>query len=135
MPPPIYAPELVAKAILFAAQNPKRDLYVGGVAKLNSMVAHYTPRLADKFSERFAIKGLYKDGPKRDNSKNNLHEARGALRQRHAHNKRVLESSAYTLAATHSSATLMAIGTIGLIALATFYRKDLRLLPSARSRR
>jgi hypothetical protein len=30
LPPPVYAPELVAKAILYAAQHPKRDVFVGG---------------------------------------------------------------------------------------------------------
>ncbi|MFY2084685.1 short-chain dehydrogenase, partial [Achromobacter xylosoxidans] len=30
LPPPIYAPELVAEAILHAAQTPVRDLFVGG---------------------------------------------------------------------------------------------------------
>jgi hypothetical protein len=33
LPPPVYAPELVAKSILYAAQHPKRDVFVGGAAK------------------------------------------------------------------------------------------------------
>ena len=33
LPPPIYDPELVADAILFAAAHPRRTLFVGGAAK------------------------------------------------------------------------------------------------------
>jgi short-subunit dehydrogenase len=51
LPPPIYAPELVAEAILDAAQNPKRDVYVGGAAKANALGAFHLPRLFDKLGE------------------------------------------------------------------------------------
>lgn len=111
---------------MFAAENPKRDLYVGGAAKLNAAASHYTPRLADKYSQRFAIRRLRTDQPKRDNSGNNLHEARGRLRERQGHNGPVFESSVYTLAAMYTKTTLVVIGAIGLIALATVYQKYLR---------
>ena len=126
LPPPIYAPELVARAILFAAENPKRDLYVGGTAKLNATVTHYTPRLADKFAERVAIKLLKKDQPRREGSGDNLYEPRGRLRERHGHDGVVFESSIYTMSAMYSKTALVIVGAIGLIALAAVYRQDLR---------
>ncbi|MDQ3324048.1 MAG: SDR family oxidoreductase [Acidobacteriota bacterium] len=51
LPPPLYAPELVAEAILYSAENPKRDFFVGGMAKAHSSIALNTPRLFDKMNE------------------------------------------------------------------------------------
>jgi short-subunit dehydrogenase len=48
LPPPIYAPELVARAILHAAQHPERDLFVGGRAKVMSVAAGLVPRPLDR---------------------------------------------------------------------------------------
>jgi short-subunit dehydrogenase len=48
LPPPIYAPELVAGAILHAAQTPERDLFVGGRAKMMSVTAGLVPRPLDR---------------------------------------------------------------------------------------
>lgn len=53
LPAPLYAPELVAEAILSAAETPQRDIFVGGAAKLNSVGAFHMPRLFDKYSEAF----------------------------------------------------------------------------------
>jgi hypothetical protein len=47
LPPPVYAPELVAKAILYAAVTPERDLLVGGRAKLASVMGSVLPRTLD----------------------------------------------------------------------------------------
>jgi short-subunit dehydrogenase len=47
LPPPVYAPELVARAILHAASHPVRDQFVGGAAKLISVGARAMPGLAD----------------------------------------------------------------------------------------
>jgi short-subunit dehydrogenase len=47
LPPPIYAPELVARTILHAAVTPARDLFVGGRAKLLSVMSNVLPRPLD----------------------------------------------------------------------------------------
>jgi short-subunit dehydrogenase len=44
LPPPVYAPENVAEAILHAAENPVRDLFVGSGGKGISAMGHYAPR-------------------------------------------------------------------------------------------
>ena len=51
LPQPLYAPELAAEAILHCAQNPKRDFFVGGMAKLHSSLGTNAPRLNDKMME------------------------------------------------------------------------------------
>ncbi|WP_255612792.1 SDR family NAD(P)-dependent oxidoreductase [Marinilactibacillus sp. Marseille-P9653] len=50
----IYPPEAVAEAILFAAEHPKRDMFVGGQAKLLSILGKGFPRLMDKIEEYYA---------------------------------------------------------------------------------
>ena len=46
--PPLYAPEVVAGAILHAAQHPQRDVYVGGTAKMIAVGNFHMPRHFDR---------------------------------------------------------------------------------------
>ncbi|HEX8614784.1 MAG TPA: SDR family oxidoreductase [Telluria sp.] len=48
LPPPIYAPELVAQAILYAACHSRRDIYVGGASRLMSLAGYHLPALMDR---------------------------------------------------------------------------------------
>jgi NAD(P)-dependent dehydrogenase (short-subunit alcohol dehydrogenase family) len=68
LPQPLYAPELVAEAIIYCSENPQRDFYVGEMAKLHSTAASIAPRLTDTYLEtsidsmqKFRRAG--KDGP------------------------------------------------------------------------
>ncbi|HEX8329113.1 MAG TPA: SDR family oxidoreductase [Hymenobacter sp.] len=47
----VYPPHTVAEAILFAAAHPKRDMYVGGQAKVLKMLGDVAPRFMDKLME------------------------------------------------------------------------------------
>ncbi len=47
LPPPVYAPEEVAHAILHAAVHPMRDIYVGGGSKLMSSFNKLAPGVMD----------------------------------------------------------------------------------------
>jgi short-subunit dehydrogenase len=62
--PPVYNPDLVADAILHAAEHPVRDLFVGGGAKLMSVMGRYTPRIADKYMESTLISGTHSGRPR-----------------------------------------------------------------------
>jgi short-subunit dehydrogenase len=46
-PPPVYEPEVVAESIVFAAENPRRDIFVGGGAKLFDILQRISPSLTD----------------------------------------------------------------------------------------
>jgi len=46
--PPFYEPTSAAQAILFAAQHPRRELYVGGAAKALTMMEAVSPALVDR---------------------------------------------------------------------------------------
>jgi hypothetical protein len=46
--PPVYAPEAVAEAILFAAQHRRRDIIVGGQGALVALMQRISPALLDR---------------------------------------------------------------------------------------
>jgi len=46
--PPVYSPKAVAAAILYAAEHPIRDVYVGGAARAISAFGQYLPGMADR---------------------------------------------------------------------------------------
>lgn len=48
VPPPVYAPEIVAEAICHAAEKPTRDLIVGGAGRVMTWLAHFAPNLSDR---------------------------------------------------------------------------------------
>lgn len=50
LPPPIYAPEVVADAILYAAQHPRRAITVGMAGRVQVFGATVFPSLYDRFA-------------------------------------------------------------------------------------
>jgi short-subunit dehydrogenase len=105
LPPPVYAPELVAEAILYAAQHPKRDVFVGGHAKFISVGAQNLPRAMDRFMNALMFrqqKSRYESTPGRQDA---LHApVQGQeLRQRGGVSDHVVERSPYTAVSLRTS--------------------------------
>jgi short-subunit dehydrogenase len=50
VPPPVYAPDVVARAICHAAERPTRDMIVGGGGRVMTLLARVLPNLADRVS-------------------------------------------------------------------------------------
>lgn len=77
LPPMLYDPALVADAVLFACEHPRRHLYVGGSGYLVSLAGRLAPRLTDVAMEMFGI-GMQQrpDDPGDESKRDNLHEAR-----------------------------------------------------------
>src|SRR5678815_3289419 len=48
-PPPVYAPEVVAEAILHCAEHAVREVFAGGGGKVMSALGYFAPRLLDTF--------------------------------------------------------------------------------------
>jgi hypothetical protein len=46
--PPVYAPEVVVEAILFAAEHRRRDMLVGGQAAFVNLLQRISPPLVDR---------------------------------------------------------------------------------------
>lgn len=105
LPPPIYAPEVVADALLHAAEHPTRDLFIGGRARAMSAAAYHMPRLLDKGMERAMNTMMETDRPVHNREDNNLYQHKTDLSERGHPNGRVREISFYTRAAMHPLAT------------------------------
>ena len=77
LPAPIYDPRLVADAILFACETPRRHLYVGGGGYAISAAGRLAPRLTDKVMEAVGISTQQMpDDPGDPKKRDNLYQPR-----------------------------------------------------------
>jgi short-subunit dehydrogenase len=78
LPPPTYDPHLVGKAILFAAENPKRTLAVGLGGYFISLLGTHFPRLTDYAMELtgYASQVTDEPGPREGQRRDNLYRPR-----------------------------------------------------------
>jgi short-subunit dehydrogenase len=120
-PPPLYAPETVARAILHCAETPERDVFVGAGGKGISLLGRFAPRMADKIMERTMIKQQQSNRPAGPNDENGLYSSSGELKERGGYVGHVAESSLYTRASLHPVLTGSALVGAGL-AVAAFLR-------------
>jgi len=95
LPPPIYAPEVVARAILYAAEHPQRDVFVGGAAKMISSAGQRMPGLMDKLFTRSLVRQQRSNVPATQRS-DGLHQASDDQEQDQRPGSKVLRHSAYT---------------------------------------
>lgn len=63
-PKPIYRPEHVAEAVLFAAEHPVRELFIGGGAKMFVLMKRLMPRFLDSYLLRSGFAGQRTRQPK-----------------------------------------------------------------------
>lgn len=63
LPPPIYSAQAVAEAILYAAEHPMRDVFVGSASKAISSFGQSMPSVADKFLGRSMIRAQRSSHP------------------------------------------------------------------------
>src|SRR5690349_8727916 len=87
LPPPVYAPDVVARAILDAAVHPRRDVFVGAGGKLISTAGRWAPRMTDRLMERTMFRMQQKDAPA--HAGDNLRTPSHQLRERGDHPGRV----------------------------------------------
>ncbi len=113
-PPPVYAPDAVAEAILHCAENPTRDVFVGGGGKAISLFGKFAPRITDKAME-MTMMGIQKsDEPNNGNEKESLYySADNSLQERGGYEGHVMESSLYTKASLHPIVTGAALVALG----------------------
>jgi short-subunit dehydrogenase len=121
LPPPLYEPEVVAKAILTCAEKPVRDIVVGGAGRAQILMGAIAPRLTDKLMEG----PMWKQQKRYDMPHaraGNLDEPQRDGRAHGVAKGRVMQSSAYTTAAL-SDVTRLIPFVAGAIAVAAGYRK------------
>jgi NAD(P)-dependent dehydrogenase (short-subunit alcohol dehydrogenase family) len=116
-PAPVYAPEVVANAILRAAEHPVRDITIGGGGRLISALGTALPRLTDFYMERAMFESQRTDIPSRERAGNLYVHSPNEGRERGGYPGHVLESSVYTRAALPPGKALLAAG-LGLAVFA-----------------
>jgi short-subunit dehydrogenase len=118
-PAPVYAPEAVAEAILYAAEHPIRDIYVGGAGRALSVAGFLTPRVTDKFMDSLMFDSQQEDHPS-SSPHTGLDHPSGSLLERGGYPGHVAESSIYTKSSLHPfiAGGLFAAG-VGLVYVAT----------------
>lgn len=99
-PSPMYAPELVAKAILHAAETPVRDLLVGDKAPLESWMGRIFPGLGDKYANATMFDGQKSDRRPQPGENRVFQGPSSELRERGNYDDvHTMETSVYTEAA------------------------------------
>jgi NAD(P)-dependent dehydrogenase (short-subunit alcohol dehydrogenase family) len=125
LPPPVYAPEVVAEVILHCAEHPQRDAFAGGGGKALSASGTYAPRLTDKLMEATAIPGQKSDRPTPPGRQDALYGHTFGGTERGSYAGHVAESSLYSKASLHPVVTGALLFGAGL-ALSYVLRPNLR---------
>ena len=122
--PPVYAPEIVADAILACAESPRRNLRVGGAAKLFTAMEKVAPSLGDRMKEMTAFDQQRTDEAPLDDD--TLYSPRpGDGRVRGNYPGRVMKRSLYTTAALNPVKTLLgAAAIVGIAGVLSARRGD-----------
>jgi short-subunit dehydrogenase len=117
LPSPVYAPELVAEAILHCAEHREREFFIGGMAKLNASMALNMPRLYEKMNESM-IDSRQNSGRKAEAGRpDGLYQTNSKLHQRGSEQRFVLEKSLYQQAKLHPvMASIIIVGGGALLA-------------------
>jgi NAD(P)-dependent dehydrogenase (short-subunit alcohol dehydrogenase family) len=109
-PAPVYAPEVVANAILRAAEHRVRDITIGGGGRLLSALGTAMPRLTDFYMERAMFRGQRSENPSVGHSGNLFRPGGQENRERGGYEGHVMRSSLYTRAALSPGKALLAAG-------------------------
>ena len=104
-PPPVYAPEAVADAILHCASHPQRDVFIGAGGKVLAVLGNVAPRLTDKYMEKTMFSQQRTAKPRQYGKHRGLYEGTGNLEERGGYEGHVAETSLYTRSKLHPIAT------------------------------
>jgi len=116
-PAPVYAPEVVANAILRAAEHPIRDITIGGGGRLMSALGSALPRLTDYYMERAMFDSQRSDIPAEARPDNLYVHSPQEGKERGDYGGHVMQSSAYTRMTLSPGKALLAAG-LGLAVFA-----------------
>jgi len=109
-PAPVYAPEVVANAVLRAAEHPVRDITIGGGGRLITALGSALPRLTDFYMERAMFDSQRSDIPAGERPDNLYVHSPEEGMERGGYSGHVMKSSAYTRAALSPGKALIAAG-------------------------
>ncbi|MEW4369941.1 SDR family oxidoreductase [Paenibacillus kandeliae] len=115
----IYPPQAVARAILYAAEHPKRDMFVGSQARVGASFGNALPRLTDIIFEAFMFRGQQsKSRPSNPKETSALYKPGYGLHERGTHEGHIRKGSLYVEANRHPIITTLALAGLATIAFA-----------------
>jgi short-subunit dehydrogenase len=118
VPPPVYAPEVVAEAVLECAVDPERDVIIGGSGRMMTWMQKYMPSLSDQiFSRAFSKLAFDRSHPKRQ-GEGGFYEPGSSGRMYGDQGDFMLKSSLYTSAKTKPAKTFATAAAVGVGAVA-----------------
>jgi short-subunit dehydrogenase len=122
LPPPLYAPEVVADAILRCAERPVRDIIVGGAGRLQVAMGRLAPRLTDRVMER----AMFESQKSRDHSQpreGSLNRPQRDGRTAGRQQSYTMKSSLYTRAALSPKMKFLPLAAAAGLVLAAEVRR------------
>jgi NAD(P)-dependent dehydrogenase (short-subunit alcohol dehydrogenase family) len=72
--PPVYPPEMVARAIAECARRPKREVFVGGAARTMNLQSHLAPEATERNLAQMVDKAHFDKSRPAEVTKGNLYE-------------------------------------------------------------
>lgn len=124
--PPIYQPNVVSDAILYAATNPTREIIAGGAGLGVMFFERLSPVLTDKITSLVGFIGQQSSEPAKANQGDSLFEPiAGHDTVRGRFDGESFSFDPYTALATNKSAQNILLATAGLILAGAFAYKKL----------
>ncbi len=119
-PPPVYAPSVAARAILYCAEHPTRDMFVGSGGKMMSAIGYYLPRVVDWVMEKVMFSGQKSGRPPRPREENALYQPGEGGSEEGGYREfgTVRKHSLYTQSAMHPLLTAAAAVGVGVAVVA-----------------
>jgi len=124
-PPPVYAPEVVAEAILRCAEKRVREITVGG-GRMIALMGMAAPRTTDLYMERTMFR-QQKDHERMEPPTDSLFSASGDGAEEGPYRGRVHQSSAYTKAMMSDVVRALPLVAAGVMLAAASSRRSSRL--------
>lgn len=118
--PPIYQPEVAAKAIVYAADHPERREYKLGISTLKAIYGNrIAPGYADRYLAEYGYSSQQTDEPREPGGPDNLWApAPGDWGAHGAFDDRARASSPQFWASTHAGGIALAVGGLALLGAA-----------------
>ncbi|HZB24681.1 MAG TPA: SDR family oxidoreductase [Vicinamibacterales bacterium] len=113
-PPPVYEPDLAARAILRCAERRIRDVTVGGGGRIMTAIGRLAPRAMDRYLEA-AMFRQQRDPDRPARRPDSLFEPSRDGLAHGPYSGRVMKSSAYTTLATSSVARALPFIAAGVV--------------------
>ncbi len=121
LPPPVYAPDVVARAILRCAEKRIREITVGGGGRLMAVIGGLAPRTTDRYMEG-AMFEQQKDATGTVQTRDSLYRPTRDGSASGPYQGRVMKSSLYTTAMLSDVTRMASFITAGVVMAAAINR-------------